>query len=236
MRSLRFVGPVCLLSVMLSLVGCGYVEVIQNLEEDAPSRSQSVKVTGSGVLKSETRAVSGFSAIHLSGVGNVAVRQTGKESLKIEADDNILPLLTSKVVNGVLELSVEKGHNPQPKKPIRYTIEVKSLKGLSLSGAGNIEAESLQTSKLAVTASGAGNVKLKGRADDLAVTVSGAGNYEGEALQTRQAKVNISGAGNAVVRVSDSLDAKVTGVGSVEYLGSPQVRKSVTGVGSIRQR
>ena len=172
----------------------------------------------------------------LKEIGNVTLRQTGKEALKVEADDNILPVLTSKVVKGVLEISVEDRTNLKPKTPIRYTVEVKSLNGLTLSGAGNIKAEDVQTSKLAVTASGAGNVSVKGRADDLAVTVSGSGNMNGEALQTKQATVTLSGVGNAVVRVSDALEATISGVGSVQYIGSPQVRKSVSGVGSIRQR
>lgn len=236
MRSLRFVVPICLTSMMLSLLGCGYVQVIHNLEEDSPSQGKSVRLKGSGVVKTETRAVSGFSAVHLKGVGNVTLRQSGKESLKIEAEDNILPVLTSKVVKGVLELSVEKGHNLQPQKPIRYTVEVKSLEGLALSGAGNIEAEGIQTSKLAVNASGAGNTRIKGQAGELMVSLTGSGNVNGEALQAKQARVTLSGVGNATVRVSDTLDANVSGVGSVQYLGSPKVTKSVSGVGSIRAR
>jgi len=233
MRSLKMIVPLCLTLLAFSLSGC---RVIHNfVEEDSPQGAART-VKGSGTMKAETRAVSGFSAIHLKGVGNVTLRQTGKESLKIEADDNILPVLTSKVVKGVLELNVEDNINLKPTKPIRYTIEVKSLNGLTISGAGNIEAEGVQTPKLMVDASGAGNVKLKGQADNLAVTVSGSGNLNGEALQTRQVKINLSGVGNAVVRVSDSLDANVSGVGSVRYIGSPQVHKSVSGVGSVRSR
>jgi len=50
------------------------------------------------------------------------------------------------------------------------------------------------------------------------------------------ARVGISGTGSAHVRVSEQLDARVSGVGSIVYSGNPSVRKSVSGVGRISQR
>ena len=40
----------------------------------------------------------------------------------------------------------------------------------------------------------------------------------------------------AVVKVSRELNADISGIGSVEYIGSPQVTQEVSGVGSIKQR
>src|SRR5687767_1144824 len=54
-------------------------------------------VDGSGNVVVEQREVSGFSAVSMSGFGELIIQQTGKESLSITADDNLLPLLTSKV-------------------------------------------------------------------------------------------------------------------------------------------
>ncbi len=48
--------------------------------------------------------MSGFDQIVLMTSGDVNVEVTGKRPLVIEADDNILPLLTTQVVNGRLEL------------------------------------------------------------------------------------------------------------------------------------
>jgi hypothetical protein len=52
-------------------------------------------VNGSGQTKSETRTVSGFTGIELSGTGEVTIEQGDAESLTVEADDNVLPALTS---------------------------------------------------------------------------------------------------------------------------------------------
>jgi hypothetical protein len=42
--------------------------------------------------------------------------------------------------------------------------------------------------------------------------------------------------GSAVVDVSEQLDTDLSGVGSIEYVGSPQVQKSGRGLGSVKKR
>ena len=44
---------------------------------------------GSGTQKTETRSVSGFTRVTLSGIGTLNIQQTGTESLTITTDDNI---------------------------------------------------------------------------------------------------------------------------------------------------
>src|SRR3712207_1838364 len=64
-------------------------------------------VNGSGNLISETRQVAGFSAVDLDGVGELNIQQGSTESLLIEGDDNIVPLITSTVRNGRLVLDIK---------------------------------------------------------------------------------------------------------------------------------
>jgi hypothetical protein len=45
----------------------------------------------------ESRQVSGFTKIELSGSGELKIEQTGTESLTISAEDNVLPKITSEV-------------------------------------------------------------------------------------------------------------------------------------------
>ncbi len=49
-------------------------------------------------------------------------------------------------------------------------------------------------------------------------------------------KINVLGSGSAIVNVCDVLDAKVNGIGSVEYIGDPTVNQDVSGVGAVRKR
>ena len=59
------------------------------------------------------------------------------------------------------------------------------------------------------------------------------GTYLGDYLTSRRATVQVSGTGVAVVRVSEFLDAQVSGAGQIEFFGRPVVRDAVSGTGAI---
>lgn len=192
-------------------------------------------VTGSGSVKTEVRQVSNFTQVEFSQVGTLTIEQTGVEGLTITADDNILPILTSDVSGGVLHLGAKDNQNYTTQDPITYLLSVKTLTGLTLSGAGATQARNLDGQALAVTMSGAGSATLQGKANSQQVTVSGVGSYDASQFTTKTAQVKVSGVGNAIVNASDTLDATVSGVGSVEYLGNPKVTSHVSGVGSVKK-
>jgi hypothetical protein len=193
-------------------------------------------VRGSGVVASESRDVSGFSQVRVEGSGDVVIDQTGTESVSVEAEDNILPLLETRVSNGVLHLGTKANVNIHPTKPLRFHVTVKNLTGVGISGSGSARASALDTDKLTADISGSGSATLAGRADDVVLRVSGSGSYDASKLQSRNVRVDISGSGDAVVNASDHLDANISGSGSVHYTGKPQVTQHVSGSGSIASR
>jgi hypothetical protein len=184
----------------------------------------------------ESREVSGFTGVELASIGDLRIEQTGTESLMIEADADILPQLTSNVSSGILKLGVAPGTTIATSGRIVYHLTVATLDSVAVSGAGDATASNLRAGRLTVEISGAGDMTLAGTADSQAVTISGTGDYNGEDLQSATAAVTIDAAGDAVLRVSDRLDATVSGVGSVEYIGDPRVTKDINGVGSVEQR
>ncbi len=209
-------------------------------------------VRGSGTLTSETREVAGFSRIVLEGSGRVEVDITGTESLTIEAEDNLMPHLTSEVVDGTLVL----GTNGVivPSRDIVYTITASALDGLSISGsgqitageiggdaldveiegAGSIDLTVLELSSLEASISGSGVIDVAGSAGDLEVAIPGSGSFDGSGLEALSGRVDISGSGNAVVNVSESLVASVSGSGAIKYLGNPEVQSDISGSGSVK--
>ncbi|MEG4852453.1 DUF2807 domain-containing protein [Microcoleus sp. B5-D4] len=191
---------------------------------------------GSGIVKTESREVGRFSSISSKSVGKVTIQQTGKESLTITADDNILPLLESRVTDNVLYLTITKDTNMNPTKPIEFVVEVKSLESLNIDGVGSVEVKDIQGKQLSISLDGVGSMTIAGSVDVLELNFSGVGSFQGENFKTKQATVRNSGVGSAVVNVSQQLDATVSGVGSIEYIGSPQVRESGRGVGSVKKR
>jgi hypothetical protein len=181
----------------------------------------------------ESRDVSGFDEVELRGVGNLSIEQTGSESLAVGAEEDVLPKLTTEVVNDRLIIGPKPGTTVQTTKPINYKLTVEALDALEVSGSGDVEAEGINTDRLAVTIGGAGDVKAGGEADKQEIDISGSGAYRAENLESKEAKIGVSGAGSAIVNASEKLDANVSGVGSVEYLGDPTVEQDVSGAGRV---
>lgn len=206
---------------------------------------------GSGNVTTETRQVSGFTGVVLEGSGEVNIEVTGTESLSIEAEDNIIPHLTSNVVGGDLVLGVDGGISPT--RDIVYTITVASLDSLTIagsgsmslpelsagpldaliSGSGSMDLTGLAVGELSVEISGSGEVNVAGSADSIEVSIPGSGSYSGSDLVSVSGAVDISGSGSAVVNVTDDLAARVSGSGSIRYLGNPTVETDISGSGSV---
>jgi len=210
---------------------------------------------GSGNVVSETRDVSNFHSIAISYPARVLVKQGGKESLQIEAEDNLLPDLQTQVHNNTLEIfyKTKNGKHVNPTKTPIITIVVKDLTSMDFTSAGDLTIDNLKTDTLDVSLSGAGNLKLNkivakslgvnlsgagsmsasGTADNLNLDISGFGDFKGADLHNKDAQVDISGAGSATVWVDNNLNAQISGAGSISYYGSASVTKQVSGVGGI---
>jgi hypothetical protein len=195
------------------------------------------EVRGSGTVVTEQRDVSGFDEISVAGQGVVHVELTGTESLEVEAEDNILEVLTIEVVDGRLELGAEPFTSIEPTRDIVYRITAASLTDVAISGSAELDVATLDVPRFDVSISGSGSVRPSGTTVALQVDISGSGRYLGAALESTTADVNVSGSGEADIVVIDSLDASVSGSGSIRYAGDPAtVREEVSGSGSITRR
>lgn len=194
-------------------------------------------IDGSGKVVAEPRPVAGFTAVSLRGTGRVVIEQTGTESLTVTTDDNLLPFIQSEVRGNTLELGPKEWPtNLNPTKDIVFTLQVKTLETLDISGSGTAEAKGLSPASLRIEISGSGAVTAQGTANDLNLTISGSGDYQGAQLASNRATVKVSGSGSAIIAASETLNADVTGSGSIQYVGDPKVTQQVTGSGSVLRR
>jgi hypothetical protein len=194
-----------------------------------------IGTTGSGTLRTESRDVSGFSTVELTGVGDVIIEQTGTESLSIQAEDNLLPELTSDVSGGTLRLGSKTGAAPNPTRAITYRVTTKNLSGLRLSGSGSETATKIGAGAIAIDISGSGDITTEGTADSQTITISGSGNYRAGKLTTKSSSVQISGSGDATLNVRDTLTADLRGSGNVNYTGNAHVSQTNSGSGELRK-
>ncbi|HEB30898.1 MAG TPA: DUF2807 domain-containing protein [Spirochaetes bacterium] len=104
---------------------------------------------------------------------------------------------------------------------------------LVLGGAGYIKVESLEAKQLDVDMRGAGKVELTGKASEQNIIMGGAGGYVAPKLESAKANVDLRGAGIANVWVTKDLEVTITGVGNVKYYGAPAIKQKITGLGKL---
>lgn len=204
---------------------------------------------------SQTRNVSGFHAIGVSGSYNVYVKKGNTESLRMKGNEETLDKIKTEVKGGTLKIYNDEkwwdwwrsGRSGRVDIYITFKeLDELALSGsgkivaedelggrsvdLSLSGSGNISAP-VSAGSVGSHISGSGGIEVSGRADRVAVHISGSGNYSGRKLAAKAVQVHISGSGNAAVHADEELDARISGSGNVRYTGSPS-RKNVSSSGS----
>jgi hypothetical protein len=209
---------------------------------------------GDGNVQKETRKISTFNGIEVSGAFQIILKQGAVEELIVEADANLLPLIRTEVVGGTL--------NIETKKPIHHVtvmkvyVTVKDLNRIDVSGAVDINTEGritvpelsidasgasdskleLGVQKLKLDCSGASKMRFSGFATNVNMDLSGASDIFAYDLLAENYDLQISGAGNAQLNVSKKIRADISGAGSVKYKGSPsEVDQSISGAGSIKK-
>lgn len=161
-------------------------------------------VRGSGKVISETRDVSGFDRVEIHDGGNLYLVQGDSEALEIEAEENIMPYLSSRVVNHTLFLEIDDSERRSfiTTRPINYYLTMEDIHGLAISGGGDIEARKITTTDLETSITGGGDLEIGILAADTAnMRISGGGNIDIEEMKADLLEMRISGGGD--VRIHD---------------------------------
>jgi Putative auto-transporter adhesin, head GIN domain len=190
-------------------------------------------IRGNRQLITEQRNLEPFVNVDTGGAFRVDWR-SGAPSASVTIDENLLPYLDMRVKDRVLHVRTTR--SVRPSRSIKLNLTSSALEGASFSGASRLEAHELSGSKFYLESTGASNVILDGRVDELVANLTGASDLRAESLQTKSAAISVTGAGDARIAVSDDLKVSITGAGKVEYIGDPHVERDVTGAGSIRKR
>jgi len=179
--------------------------------------------------------VGAFHVVHANGPINVKVNVGATPSLTFHARRDVLPLLTSEVVDGVLTIGInDKGINDVGE--ITATIVTPNIDGVTLNGSGDVDVNGVKSSDFSGMINGSGNLTASGSADAATFSISGSGNVEANELLAVATKVSISGSGNANVNASKKLDASIAGSGEVHYSGKPgDIHQNIAGSGSVSE-
>lgn len=212
------------------------------------------QIHGSGNIVNEKRQVSDFTGIDAGSAFEVEVR-SGATSVEVEADDNLVKYIETRVSGGKLNIEFKKNYGLS-NAHLKVFVSAPSLKSikssgaanikvldplknsekitLESSGAGNIKAE-VDAPEVEAEASGAGTVEVTGRTRTFRATSSGAGNIKAKELLSENTNAKSSGAGNVHVYASVSLTADASGAGNIFYSGGGTVNSHASGAGAVKK-
>lgn len=138
-----------------------------------------------------------FSRIDISSAFNVQLKQGDVQSVIVEIEEHMLPLLKAEVQGD--ELNVSFTGRTRNTKPNKIYITVPHLKEVDLSGASSLNFETpVVSDKFKVGLSGASSIKGTIQAPAVGIVLKGASSAKIE-VETPKISVNISGASSATL-------------------------------------
>lgn len=218
--------------------------------------SSCTKVVGEGPLVTEQRSVGNFTGIssEMSGKVNFTIAPVYK--VEVTAQRNILDVLQTNVVNGVLHIDFKNSVIVKTHEDVTINITAPAADYFRLSGSGNMDVYGdVAASNLQVKLSGSGNIAIEkavvvnkidaemsgsgninimnGSAVNEDLRISGSGEINVAGVAAENAVTHTSGSGDMKVMLSKKLDAKISGSGSVYYHGNPIISTQISGSGKV---
>jgi hypothetical protein len=179
------------------------------------------------VAGTQARKLAPFGAIELSGSNIVTVQVGRPQTVLVHADRNVLSRVTTAVRSGNLIIGNEPG-TLASKSRMSVEISTPSVSTLRLSGSGTISAHGIRSQHLTVVVSGSGVIEASGQVTSLNANVSGSGDAMLGELASQDATATLGGSGTIVLTATRSLNASVTGSGSILYAGDPASVSTMT--------
>lgn len=209
-------------------------------------------IVGNGDLKQETRDVGDFSHITANGAFNISFSQTSISQVDLFGDSNILPIISTTVSQGNLNITTLGDNCYSSKSIIEITATSPDFEGVTLNGAGKIEAHNITTDQLRFETNGAatinssftaefvtlyingsGDAQLTGSAENSGFYIGGAGSIQASTLIVDICTITIEGAGDIYIHVNNEMTVVISGSGNVYYTGDPDINSQINGTGQL---
>lgn len=205
-----------------------------------------------GPTKTEQRDLSGFTGVDAGGVFDITITPATEYSVSIEAGEQLLPLIETKVSKDTLKIKFDRSVNNV--NDVKVMIGMPELNHVDMSGASSLQVEQgfeserfsvdlsgaasssidIAVNKLLVDLSGAADLELAGKAYTLQLDASGAAEISAEDMVVRDAQVDLSGASEIDLNVTGELVVDASGASDVNCIGRPQsTRVDTSGMSDI---
>jgi hypothetical protein len=211
---------------------------------------------GEGPVTSQTRNIQNFTGIDLRMNGNVYYTKSSTFSVEISAPQSIHSILDTYVdTEGRLVIRYNNGKTYNADDNIRIKVSAPAVNTFLLNTSGSIYAmNDIQPDNLLLRSSGSGDIVLQkvstnsidaestqsgrisadvGFANYEKLKTDGSGKIDFSGIAVKTANARTIGSGDIKVKVSDNLDVRIDGSGSVYFSGNPYVTTHISGSGRL---
>lgn len=199
------------------------------------------RLVPSGNLVTEEESFSGFTIVKAGSAFDIIITQSNSYSVSLTSDDNVIDFVRVSMVGETLDIDITPGTSISSGtlRPLTLRVEIAmpELGELELSGAAEgVVTGFTFTEVFVLDLSGASNVVVDGIADDMILRGSGASNADLSNFRVQNADVDLSGASEATINVDGRLDADLSGVSTLLYIGEPTLGNiDISSLATIRK-
>ena len=209
-------------------------------------------VTGNKQVITQTRDVQNFQNIEAKGGIKLKLEQGSAQEVKVEADENLIDLITTEVRNNKLYVSLKKSIRQYEALNVYVTFD--TLNSLTLQAGvqatnegtlqfGNLDMNvssgagtdmNLFAENLSLNVSSGSNVTLSGKTNDLRVDNSSGAIVNASQLEAAYCHANSSSGANTRIWVTKECSIDASSGGRIKYAGSPQIKDmNISSGGSV---
>jgi hypothetical protein len=213
-------------------------------------------VRGNGNVQIEERPINeSFNTIKATEGLHVYVTQGNRESIIVEADENLQELIVTEVIDHVLKIHTTEniGHSTTKKVTVTFkdVSEIISTSGSNLHSTNTITTDQLtlkstsgskmtldvKTTLLECKTTSGSNLRLSGNTKSLIAEATSGSNFKAGDLFSESSDVKATSGSNITVYTSKALTAKATSGANIKYYGNPdKVEKNKDVSGNIRKQ
>lgn len=210
-----------------------------------------------GEVARETRSLASFDNIENDGAVNITLIQADIESVVVEADRNLLPVIITKVKDNKLFISTKEGTEIEKSTKLNVYVSFRDLKKLELNSVGNVSSQNqlklnnlrignnsvgnislnIDCNELEVENNSVGNTTLSGKVNKANIEMNSVGNLKASELTAQILSIESNAVGNAEVNSEKEIYIIQNGMGNITYRGNAVVKKlEKNGIGNVNKK
>ncbi len=192
------------------------------------------RITGSGTIITETRAVSDFSEVEADDALDLVITEGTEHSLIIEADDNVVDRVQTSISGKRVKIEMEGINVSYNNTSIRVFIEMPALNVIKLNDASEANVSGFSNmGELEINLNDASELKLVGEAVLLTANIKDASQVNAFDFTAQTCIVDLKDASDLDIYCTDLIEGTLKDASTLRYQGNPVITATTSDASDI---